>query len=171
MSDPLTVGSALGAAKTAFDLTKAFVDVRDAAKVQAVKFELLGLLLQAQETEAALVAEKRELEQRLRDMEHWEAERARYQLAEVGRGTYAYLLKAEAQGSDPQHMACANCFQQGRISPLQRHPSSVDGRPAFDCNACKARISARPLTPDDPEPARPSKLAGRQSGGSNSWMK
>lgn len=140
MPDPMTVGSALGAAKAAFDLTKAFVDVRDATKAQEVKFELMRLLIQAQETEVALVAEKRDLEERVRKLETWEREKERYLLEEVGLGGFAYAIRPEAQGSEPKHYLCAYCYEQRKKSPLMTVYIPQGRAEMLKCQPCGAEI-------------------------------
>jgi hypothetical protein len=139
MGDPLSLGlGAIGATANAFKLVQAFNDVRDATKVQALKFELMGLLLEAQQTQAALVAEKRDLAERVRQLETWEGEKQRYQLTNVGWGATAFVLKPEAQGSEAAHMLCANCFQHGHPSILQYDRKDMRG--AYACPKCKSGI-------------------------------
>ena len=140
MVDAASMTGALGAAKAAFDLTKAFVDVRDATKVQAVKFELMGLLLEAQEAQAALIADKRDLEERLRELEAWGSEKQRYQLTAVAPGSFAYTVKPDALGSEPQHALCSNCYQHGEKSFLQRTNGVVQGYAVFRCAHCKSEV-------------------------------
>jgi hypothetical protein len=162
------VAGALGAAKAAFDLTKAFVDVRDATKVQAVRFELMGLLLQAQETEVSLIAEKRELEERVRDLEAWDGEKQRYELKDVGQGCIAYALKADAQGAEPPHSLCAGCYNQGRKSILVPFHISIGRGEALQCHTCGSEMVVRGI--DGREGARiayraPSNKAGTWGNG------
>ena len=140
MADAMTVGGALGAVKAAFDLTKAFVDVRDATKVQQVKFELLGLLLEAQEAQAALVSDKRDLEERVRELEAWDGEKERYELKDVGQGCLAYALKADAQGAEPPHSLCAACYNQGRKSILVPFHISIGRGDALQCHVCGSEM-------------------------------
>ncbi len=148
MSDPLSVGfGAIGATKSALEVAKTMLDLRDAAKLNAVKFELNRLLLEAIEAQTALVSEKRELEERIRQLEAWSIQEERYQLTEVGSGTFAYVIKSDAQGADPPHMACANCFEQKRRSIIQRRGGMSGGHAMFICTSCQSQIAVRV---DDP---------------------
>jgi hypothetical protein len=141
MTDPVTLGvGGLGAASNAFNLIKGFVDLRDAAKVQALKFELMSLLLEAQEAQAALVSQKRDLEERVRSYEAWDGEKERYQLADVGFGTFAYVLKTDAQATEPFHMLCAECYQRRHKSVLQKHHLAVNARTAYNCHGCESQV-------------------------------
>ena len=140
MGDPLTTGlGAIGATMHAFNLVKAFNEVRDATKVQSLKFELMGLLLEAQEAQAALVMQKRELEDRVRKLETWESQKQKYELTSVGTGTFAFALKPDAQGSQAPHVLCANCFNHGHPSILQQDRNAGHG--IYACPKCKAHIT------------------------------
>jgi len=143
MVDPGSAIGALGAVKTAFDLTKAFVDVRDTTKVQAIRFELMGLLLEAQEAQAALVAEKRDLEERVRELEAWDGEKKRYELKDMGQGCFAYALKEDAAGAEPPHALCAGCYNQGRKSILVPFHISIGRGDALQCHACGSEMVFR----------------------------
>jgi hypothetical protein len=140
MTDALTVGGALSATKAAFDLAKAFVDVRDATKVQAVKFELMGLLMEAQEAQSALIAEKRELEERILQFETWSRETERYEMKDVGQGCIAYAVKPDAQGAEPAHSLCAHCYQRGRKSILTPFVIPAGRALGLSCHACGSEL-------------------------------
>ncbi|MDP3800892.1 hypothetical protein [Brevundimonas sp.] len=152
MPDPITVMTGLGAIRTALDITKTLSDARDSTKLLAVKLELQGLLLEAQEAQSALASQKRELEERIRQFETWEGEKERYQLQQIGRGTFAYTLKAEAQGSEPPHMICPTCYEHGRKSILQAG-EIFSGQRSHGCPVCQT-VVAGTIQPLEPLPAR-----------------
>lgn len=152
MPDPITVISGLGAIKTALDITKTLSEARDSSKLLAVKLELQGLLLEAQDAQSTLASQKRELEEQIRQLETWGREKERYQLQEVGRGTFAYILKPEAQGSEPPHMICPNCYEHGRKSILQA-AEATRGQRIHRCPACKAEVAGN-MPPLEPLPRR-----------------
>lgn len=140
MTDAMTVGGALSATKAAFDLMKAFVDVRDASKVQAIKFELMGLLLEAQEAQAALIAEKHNLAERVRELEAWDGEKQRYELVNLAAGVVAFALKPEAKGAELDHQLCANCFEQGHKRYLQFETRNPGRTRVAVCHGCDATL-------------------------------
>jgi hypothetical protein len=141
MGDPISLGlGALGATKTAFELAKSILDVRDATKLQSVRFELMNLLLEAQQAETALVADKRQLEERVRELEAWDGEKERYELKDIGNGCMAYVLKPSAAGSEPPHSLCANCYQQGRKSILTPFHIQIGRAEAMQCHACGSEM-------------------------------
>jgi hypothetical protein len=135
MSDLRDAAAVLGSLKAAYDLSKAFLDVRGAVQQQAKVFELQSVILaaqqsalSAQEAQSALSTRVSELEKRIAELEAWDAEKQKYELTKLAEpGVFAYKLKPEAQGSGPVHELCANCFDQGHKSILQRE-TRVPGR-------------------------------------------
>ncbi len=110
MADPvsLTIGG-IGAASNALNLVKAFVDIRDSTKVLELKSELMGLLVDAQLAQSALIDEKRVLAERVRELEAWDREKQRYEMQQVGlNNAIAFGLKPDAKGVEPEHRLCAN---------------------------------------------------------------
>ena len=141
MADPFTLSlTAASGLKTAIEITKTIVDVRDGAKLAAVKSELLGLLLEAQEEKLALVAQKRELAQRVSDLEAWDGEKERYDMKDVGQGCIAYTIKPEAQGAEPSHSICADCYQRGQKSILQPFTIPAGRAQGLRCHACRSEM-------------------------------
>ena len=62
---------------------------------------------------------KRSLEEKVAQMEGWKEEKDRYQLAEYGRGCFAYALKPGMEKGEPFHCLCSQCYQRGKKSLLQ----------------------------------------------------
>ena len=116
------------------------MDVRDASKVQALKSELMGLLIEAQEAQLALVAEKRDLAERVRELEAWDGEKQRYEMKDVGQGCIAYAVKPEAQGAEPPHALCAQCYQRGRKSILTPFVIPAGRAQGLGCHACGSEL-------------------------------
>jgi len=165
----LAIGAAIASLKAAGDMAGGFLKLRDIAQVQGKVIELQSVILSAQQgalasqgEQLALLDEKRGLEKKIADLEAWDRQKERYQLSEVGRGTLAYTLKPEAQPSEPPHMACANCFDHGRRSILQRQRTNVTGH-TYGCPACGAEI-ATPIKDSERGTYRPLNPSG------GSWM-
>lgn len=142
MGDPVSLGLAgVGAATNAFKLLQGFVDLRDATKVQALKFELMSLLLETQEAQSALIAEKRQLEERIRQFEAWDREKERYQPETIGQnGSLCYGLKPEAGAADTEHKLCAHCFDRGLKRHLQPHTIPEGRSEVLMCRECSDQI-------------------------------
>jgi hypothetical protein len=77
-----------------------------------------------------------ELETEVARLKNWDADKARYQLAEIATGVVALSIKDAMRNGEPFHRICANCAAGGKKSYLQQHirGSSYD---EFRCNECK----------------------------------
>jgi hypothetical protein len=97
--------------KLASETIQGLVNVRDQIKIGDTVIKLQAQILAAQqgasaaqERETALLERIRELEKEVTDLKAWDAQKQRYQLAEVGAGAFAYVVKSDAQGSEPEHL-------------------------------------------------------------------
>lgn len=140
MPDPGSIAAGLSSLKAALDITKTLAEARDTARLLAVKLELQQLLLDAQEAQATLAAEKRDLEEKVRALESWDVEKAGYHLKDMGNGCMAY---APDPPVEPGHALCANCFHQGRKSILTPFHISAGRADALRCHACNAEMVIR----------------------------
>jgi hypothetical protein len=124
--------------KAAFDMTQALHDIHDAAARDRAVIELQKEILAAQAAQSQLLETVGELKKRVTELETWEAEKQRYDLKDVGRGSLAYVIKESMRGSEPPHQICANCYQHGRKSILQ--PRGRGMTKLLVCAECKAEI-------------------------------
>jgi hypothetical protein len=153
MPDISAIASALSSLKAAKDIAEAMVSLRDTAAFQSKLIEFQGKLIDAnnaafaaQDERTALLERIRELEKQVADLKAWETEKQRYQLQEISPGASAHVLKKEAQGTEPIHWLCANCYNNGKKSILQRGQEDLDGSrriPGWDCPTCHAKIFVR----------------------------
>jgi hypothetical protein len=143
------VGTSL---KTAFDMTKAMIGIRDAAMIQAKIIELQGIILSAQSDafsaqsdQFALLERIRQLEKEVADMKAWDAAKEDYALQEISPGAFAYVLKPETGGAEPPHWLCTACYHKRKKSILQfDHEDFIDrGFNQFICPDCKSSINVR----------------------------
>lgn len=148
------ISAGLSSLKAAKDILQALNGIQSANAVNEVKFNLQSHLLDAQqglfaaqETQAALTARIRELEQQIMQMKDWEAEKSRYQLRDVGRGAMAYVPKIGMENGEPPHWLCVKCFSHGQKSFMQfkgqeRRPGGGNGENStYGCDACKATLT------------------------------
>lgn len=147
MVDVGSVASVISSLKTAADLTKGFLDLKEAAAVQGKVIELQGIILAAQTSALAAQSEQfvlqqqaHELQAKMAKLEAWESEKSRYQLVDFGSGTFAYNLRPEQANGDPSHKICVNCFNSGHKSVLQFSHRGADKRDYFKCERCKNDI-------------------------------
>jgi len=79
----------------------------------------------------------------------WDAEKKRYQLKDWGGKTFAYELKASEANSEPIHLACAKCYQDGKIAILQFDHRDSEQQDWYECPACKDRRGYGTRVPRD----------------------
>jgi len=140
MPDLIAIGQGLNAAKALFDIGKTMLGLRDSAQLleATVEFnqQLLTVqraLLDAQAEQTALVQNISALEKEIADLKALDHEKEKYELKKVRRGI-AYTLKPEAQGTEPPHFICAQCYDDGKRSIMQNFNPATP--PAYKCNRC-----------------------------------
>ncbi|WP_312313151.1 hypothetical protein [Sphingobium yanoikuyae] len=146
------ISAGLNSLKAAKDILQALNGIQSAVAVNEVKFNLQSLLLNAQQSlfaaqEAQAAAAKRiaDLEQQIVRLKDWSAEKGRYQLRDVGRGSFAYVVKPGMEQGEPPHWLCTNCFDHGRKSFMQSKGNGVGNRTVaergldktYACDSCK----------------------------------
>jgi rubrerythrin len=147
------IAAAVTGIRSALDITKAMVGLRDAEAFRAKSIELQGVVLEAldkaieaRESYSTQSDRVRALEAEVASLKAWDADKQRYELEEVSHGAMAYVLKKETQGTEPIHWLCASCYNNGKKSILQLGREKMDpaGRiPGWDCPSCKATIFVR----------------------------
>jgi hypothetical protein len=138
---------ALTSLKSAFDLTKAMADLRDANAFRAKSIELQGLILdsqgsaiEAREAYSSLLNQVSALEAEVARLKNWDAEKQNYELKKVGEGSVAYMLKPDKRGTEPPHWLCPNCYSKGQKGFLNGVKSlNMGGRGfSYKCGMCDA---------------------------------
>ena len=159
MPDLTVIAGAIASMKTAGDIAKGLIGIRDEAKIRERVIELQQVILSAQQSAIAaqsgefeLMEQIRNLEQKLVELQDWEREKKRYRLRDFGGGTFARELKDEEVTADePKHLICANCFDQRRKSTLQFQGHDINKRILQFCPGCKTQfalgIPEKPPTP------------------------
>jgi len=138
------VFAGLGAIKTALDIVQGLKNVTDASARNRAVIELEEKLLAATKAQTALLDRISELEKEVVGFEKWDAEKDRYELKKFGHGV-ARFLKPEAQGAEPSHPVCANCFEDRKIKFLQQVPTNAARQhlgmgPEWRCPGCPTKI-------------------------------
>jgi hypothetical protein len=129
------VFAGIGAIKTAFDIAQGLHNIHDVAARDRATIELQKELLAAQQAHSELIARAGELEKEVARLKDWEADKARYQLAEIAPGIVAFSVKQEMRNGEPFHRICATCCAAGKKSYLQQH---IRGQyyDMFKCRSC-----------------------------------
>jgi hypothetical protein len=134
--------------RAALDIAKTMIGLRDAEAFRGKSIELQGLILEAlekaiesREAYSAQIDHIRTLEAEMANLKAWGAEKARYQLKNIGTGAVAYMLKPDARGSEPPHWLCPNCYANGKKGFLQPSPVQVGHGFSFKCTSCGVGIA------------------------------
>lgn len=143
------ISAALTSLRAAFDLSKAMIGLRDAEafrsksiELQSIVLEALEKSIQARESYAAQADRIRALETEVTQLKNWDAEKANYELKNVGWGAVAYMLKPDKRNSEPPHWLCPTCFSKGQKSFLSFTGASVGRRNIYKCTGCGAQPAA-----------------------------
>ena len=119
------------------------------AKVQTKAFELTREIMTAQQfalsahsEQFGLIERVRQLEEELARSKAWEVEKQRYELKAIGSSAFAYVVRADCKGSEPNHAICTQCYEKGIKSILQSNGSIDDHAHRFECSTCKAQVTA-----------------------------
>lgn len=141
--------------KTATDIAKGLMELKSMSDVQAKVIELQSAILAAQSSalaanadQAAMVEEIRALKEEIARVKAWESQKQRYQLTPFGDGAaVVYALKESMSASEPPHLICTKCYEDGKRMILQ--PTSVNGFAHLVCPSCSLDIPAnqRRLSP------------------------
>jgi hypothetical protein len=147
MPDISAIAGSLSALKTAYDMSKGFLGVRDSVISQGQIFELQRQILTAQESalsaqaaQTALLEEIGGLKQQIAALEAWDGEMEKYQLVKTAGGPLAYVLKEQAELAEPDHYLCANCFEDHRKSILQPETRFPGRALVLLCHRCGSDI-------------------------------
>lgn len=133
--------ASLGAFNTIVDMLKGLKSINDAAIRNSVVIELTEKILAAQAAQAALIAEVGKLEKELTRFETWEAEKQRYELYEVKPGRYARRLKETMSNGEIPHDICAQCYNKGVKSILQKFVTPQGRYTMLTCGECGTELN------------------------------
>ena len=132
-------------------IVKTIAGLRDSAKLLENTVELNQKILSvqtaladAQAEQTTLIQTVHELEEEITRLKAWNTEKQRYKLVEVGAGAFAYVVKPEAQGSEPEHLLCPTCYEKGKKLILQALSMAEQRGVRGDvrtCPACKTSVA------------------------------
>lgn len=126
MIDIGSISAVMSGLNAAGNMVQSFLKLKSEIEIQAKVIEFQSVINAAQmstakaQSEYFLMAEKvRELEEQLRTIKAWEAEKQRYELKAPHAGCMVYALKKSVSNGEIAHYICANCYQHGKRSILQ----------------------------------------------------
>lgn len=129
--------------KAAGDLAQGLMDLRDITKLGGVVVKLNAEIiaaqrgaLTAQQNEAAMADEIRQLKAEIVRFEDWDSRKQRYELKDHGNGVAAYALKEGVQPPEMAHSACPDCYEERKRTILQTESYDVGRAQALVCQVC-----------------------------------
>jgi hypothetical protein len=127
--DAQTTGAVITSVKTAMDITRAMISVRDTAKIQTMQADLQRTLLEA--LEYAVTAKSGQLDL----ISRAEGE---YKLEEIPTGAFAYVSQPTGDSGATEVWLCPNCFESKQRAVLQYAGRSKGGHgeDEWRCRPC-----------------------------------
>lgn len=126
--------SAFGGVAKAASALRELVKRKPDSEADALVGELMGRLIAAQAAHLAMQEHLREVERERADAAEFERHRPRYAMTHTPGGALVMRLKPGAEGGEPPHDCCADCWQRGKRALL--HGSGNRRR----CNACRVEF-------------------------------
>ncbi|PSH57539.1 MULTISPECIES: hypothetical protein [Phyllobacterium] len=139
MASEITMG--LAAFKSMMDIVGGMFALKSETEKNTAVLELQRRIFEAQSLYSTAVSRISELEQKVVSMETWACEKERYELKAVAAGRFAYVLKADMQGSEEPHQICASCYQKGVKSILQSKRTEVGRYRMLFCPDCNTELN------------------------------
>ena len=141
---------ALASAKTASEMGKTILELRDGEKIRAAVFDLRTQLMDlqermliAKEEQMRLLVRVAELEQERSEKGEQAKKRARYERHQFEvTGHVAYRLRAEFRTEEPDHYLCSNCLEKDDAYITLHGRDKV-----LSCPACNTSIRVIPPPP------------------------
>ena len=148
--DITLIQGAVTGLKTAYDIVVGMNKLNTLEQVQTKSIELGQIIIAAQTSvfnayaaQSAMVEEIRTLKEEIVRVKAWESQKQRYKLtnpwSEYTAGSIAYALKESMKESDPPHLICTKCYEDGRksiLNPLTHTGNFV----VYTCPVCKLQI-------------------------------
>jgi hypothetical protein len=133
-----------GPLNAASELAQGMMKLRDLTQLGGVVVKLNAEImsaqrgaLTAQQNEAAMAEEIRELKAEIIRFETWDRDKQRYELKEHGEGrAKAYALKENVEPPELPHSICPDCYQQRKPSILQTESYDIGRARALVCQVC-----------------------------------
>lgn len=153
------IAAAITGIRSALEVTKAMIGLRDTESFRTKSIELRGLILEsldkaieARETYSAQLDKVRALETEVADLKAWGSEKQNYELKPNWTGAVAYMLKPDARGTEPPHWLCPKCYTGGKKGFLQPANEGNHSNRIYACSECgaKALMNGKPQWDDPP---------------------
>jgi len=99
--------------------------------------ETKNQLLIFQSSYSEMLSTNRKLEEKIIELENWNATKLNYSLVEITPGIHVYISKENQKLGNKQPWFCAKCYNTKELSPFQR---KYPNRDLFVCHSCGGKI-------------------------------
>jgi hypothetical protein len=147
MVDFASVNAVATSLRMAGSIASTLLSLRDEQQMQSKVLELQQLIVSAQSSaidiqtsQMELLKQVGSLENRIKELEAWGEEKARYELVQLNRGPMAYVLKQSESHTVAPHALCPQCFDNGRKSIFQSNGKINVHEHTWSCTPCKTAI-------------------------------
>lgn len=144
--DMALIQGTISGLKTAADIAKGLMELKSLADVQAKVIDLQSAILSAQSSalaansdQSAMLEEIRTLKEEIARVKGWDIQKQRYKLLQPWSAGVAYALKESMSDTEPPHLICTNCYENGRksiLNPIEDSQKWV----LYACPVCKSQI-------------------------------
>jgi hypothetical protein len=138
------VFAAITSLRSALEVTKAMIGLRDAEAFRLKSIELQGIILEAlekgieaREAHSAQLDQVRALEAEVAALKAWGGDKQKYELKPNFGGAVVYMLKPDARGTEPAHWLCPQCFANSKKGFLLPKDHEGGIHRIYRCSDCK----------------------------------
>jgi hypothetical protein len=142
------IGLAVTSLRSAIDIVKAMIGLRDAEAFRAKSIELQQVIsdaysqaIEAREAQSTQLDRIRALEAEVAELKAWGTEKENYELKQLWLGGVAYMLKPECRGSEPPHWLCPQCYANGKKAFFQPQ-KGIGVNLEYACPNCRGQMFA-----------------------------
>ena len=139
----MDIMTGIASATAVFDMAGAITNIKNKSEIAQAVLDIQRSALETQralgEAEVRHAADQRhvkELEAVIEGHRHWEAEKAKYDLADTGDGSYAYKIRSESNSSTATRWYCPHCWESGRKSVMKKERITNGRGETLVCHPC-----------------------------------
>lgn len=145
-SELVSATETVGLLKGAVELVKSLVGIKDTSVIHSKITELNAQILAAQSSALAanidqftLLQSVRDLEEEVRKLKAWDAEKQNYELKQIRSGVFVFAPKEGVTEGRPDYYLCATCYEQ-RIKSILQKEVREPRADVWVCNTCQSEI-------------------------------
>lgn len=148
MPDIQAVSGILSSAKTALDLVKNMVDMRDDAKLRTLQADLqtqllhvLSAAVDAKSMQLDLITREEALKKEIAELKEWNASASEYKREQIPVGAFAFVSQPPTHSDADEVWLCPKCYGQKQQGVFSYSGESKDRHSSvWTCLTCGEKI-------------------------------